>query len=65
VEPTELAAPPDPGEVRTLRAKIEDLQDMIRERNASLAQARRKLDEVSGAPGAPPSRRPRRPSKRR
>ncbi len=65
VVPAELAAPPDPGEVRVLRAKIEDLQDMIRERNASLAQARRKLDEASGASTAPPSRRPRRPSKRR
>ncbi len=62
--PAEIAAPPDPSEVRSLRAKIEDLQEMIRERNASLALARRQLEEVSGS-AAPPPRPPRGPSKRR
>jgi hypothetical protein len=63
--PAEIAAPPDPSEVRSLRAKIEDLQEMIRERNASLAQARRQVEEASGAAGATPPRTPRPPSKRR
>jgi hypothetical protein len=60
--PAEHAAPPDPSEVRALRAKIEDLQEMIRERNASLAQARRQLEDATGAP---PPRTVRPPSKRR
>ncbi len=63
--PTEIAAPPDPGEVRALRARIEDLQEMVRERNAKLALARRKLEEAAGAAGPPPPRAPRPPSKRR
>jgi hypothetical protein len=63
--PAELAAPPDPLEVRSLRAKIEDLQEMIRDRNASLALARRKLEEASEAARAEPPRTPRTPSRRR
>jgi hypothetical protein len=60
----ELAPPADPLEVRSLRAKVEDLQEMIRERNASLALLRRKLEEVTGAV-TPSERPPRGPSKRR
>jgi hypothetical protein len=60
----EPAPPADPLEVRSLRAKVEDLQEMIRERNASLALLRRKLEEVTGAV-TPSERPPRGPSKRR
>jgi len=61
---TELAPPPDPVEVRSLRARIEDLQGMIRERNASLALLRRKLEEATSATTTT-GRPPRGPSKRR
>ena len=63
--PTELTAPPDPLEVRSLRAKVEDLQGMVRDRNTSLALLRRKLEETSGATQPPSPRPPRAPSKRR
>ena len=60
--PAAATAPADPAEVRLLRAKIEDLQEMVRERNASLAELRRQLEEAAG-PVGPRGRRP--PPKRR
>jgi hypothetical protein len=63
--PAERTPPPDPVEVRALRTKIEDLQEMVRERNAQLALLRRKLEEASGAVQPPPRGTPRPPSKRR
>lgn len=64
-EPRDAGAAADPTEVRALRGKVEDLQEMIRERNASIAGLRRKLEEATGAAGLGPARPPRPPAKRR